>query len=61
MKIFIPAERKQEFLKLSSEYSILFEELEQEPNAERRNEIIERISFISKQFENGLMDVTGFE
>lgn len=61
MKIFIPADKKQDFIQLSAEYKVLHEELGQEPTPERRAEIINRIACISKQFETGLMSVTGFE
>ncbi len=61
MKIFVPASTKQEFKELAAEYNSLFKELELDPYSERRVEIIDRISEISKKFESGLMNVTGFE
>jgi len=61
MNIFIPTDKKQEFLELSKEYSVLYKELEEEPDESRHAEIIDRIVFISEQFETGFGTVVGFE
>ena len=61
MKIFIPADKKQEFIQLSAEYQALQKELEVNPTPERHAEISERISAISKRYELGLWETTGFE
>jgi len=61
MKIIIPPDKKQQFGELVKEYDKLHQELQQEPTSERHAEILERIVFISKQFETGLMETTGFE
>ena len=61
MKIFIPADKRQQFGELVKEYNSLHQELQQGLTPERHAEVLERIVFISKQFETGLMETTGYE
>ena len=56
MNIYIPPGKQKEFLDLSQEYSDLHKELKLSPSDTRRSEIIERIIFISRQFETGFKE-----